>query len=409
MITWIFQGNPDTFDIDGYLRTARLIRWTVRQPQLADTMAPGDRVFLWRAKGSAKQSIAGVVASGWLQSAPTKEGDDPAAVPFWVGGGGQAGEQLHVRIDVDRVVRGPKEIVQRDWLVDDPVLHDLRILHLRSETNYRLTDAQAARLEALWRNTNRPWNRSESIAGLWAYQETYGGVVSRAPGSPVAVVAERIGRAVTGVYNKVMNFRALDPRDARKGLVAGGQVDRSVWAEFFDDEGGDIRVEALNLAFERLWPSGSADQPEIATDEDIASATSGRGGQGFINDAQLRKAIEDRAMEVALEYYRSRFSLVEDTSRSQPYDVRAAAEGLEIRVEVKGSTGTGTEILLTAGEVANARGDRWRTDLFLVTNIQATPTPSGPQARGGDVRVIEGWKPLDEHLSPTVFRYRVSE
>ena len=48
-------------------------------------------------------------------------------------------------------------------------------------------------------------NEAESIAGLWAYAKTYGKEVSRLPGSPVADGALRIGRAVTGVYNKVMN------------------------------------------------------------------------------------------------------------------------------------------------------------------------------------------------------------
>jgi Protein NO VEIN, C-terminal len=254
---------------------------------------------------------------------------------------------------------------------------------------------------------HRPWNRAESIAGLWAYEKAYGREVSRSAGSPVAIVAERIGRAVTGVYNKVMNFRHLDPRDARKGLTGGGKADDAVWAEFFDDETKELRIDALNVAFERLWPAGSADQPETVTDEELVSVTSGRGGQGFINDPQLRKAIEDRAMEAALEYYRSRFSLVEDTSRSEPYDLRATADDLEVRVEVKGSTGAGTDILLTMGEVTNARGDRWRTDLFLVTNIRVTQSPDGPQAHGGDVRIIKGWIPLDEHLKATVYRYRV--
>lgn len=80
---------------------------------------------------------------------------------------------------------------------------------------------QARRLEALWLNTGRDWNEAESIAGLWAYAQTYGKGVSRLPGSPVVDVALRIGRAVTGVYNKVMNFGSIDPRDSRAGLGKG--------------------------------------------------------------------------------------------------------------------------------------------------------------------------------------------
>jgi hypothetical protein len=56
--TWIFQGNPDQFDIDTHLRRARRITWTVGQVHLAASMKPGDRVFLWRAGG--KRRVLGV-------------------------------------------------------------------------------------------------------------------------------------------------------------------------------------------------------------------------------------------------------------------------------------------------------------------------------------------------------------
>ena len=66
----------------------------------------------------------------------------------------------------------------------------------------------------------------ESIAGLWAYAETYGQPVSRLPGSPVARVALLVGRAVSGVYAKVMNFRSIDPRAAGEGMSGAGETDR---------------------------------------------------------------------------------------------------------------------------------------------------------------------------------------
>jgi hypothetical protein len=62
------------------------------------------------------------------------------------------------------------------------------------------------------------------VAGLWAYTQTYGQQVSRLPGSPVAEVALVVGRAISGVYNKVMNFRAIDPRDERAGM-SGASLD----------------------------------------------------------------------------------------------------------------------------------------------------------------------------------------
>jgi hypothetical protein len=45
----------------------------------------------------------------------------------------------------------------------------------------------------------------------------------------VVEVALTIGRAVGGVYNKVMKFRALDESDPRKDLIAGSKIDREIW------------------------------------------------------------------------------------------------------------------------------------------------------------------------------------
>src|SRR5262245_48595352 len=73
-------------------------------------------------------------------------------------------------------------------------------------------------LEPHWQD----WSRDETVAGLWACAKTLGTPISRLPGSPVAVVAQLIGRAVPGVYNKVMNFRSIDPRDSRAGLAGSG-------------------------------------------------------------------------------------------------------------------------------------------------------------------------------------------
>lgn len=97
------------------------------------------------------------------------------------------------------------------------------------------------------------WTRDEAVAGLWAYTQTYGQPVSRLPGSPVATVALKIGRAVSGVYAKVINFRSLDPRAEGQGMSGAGETDRAVWREFYDAVSSILRSEALSHEFARLW------------------------------------------------------------------------------------------------------------------------------------------------------------
>jgi hypothetical protein len=204
-----------------------------------------------------------------------------------------------------------------------------------------------------------------------------------------------------------MNFRAIDPRDEREGLRGGSVMDREVWNEFFDLTTKTIRGIALDAEFQRLWPEGSVAEPEAITVGDVIRVTTGRGGQGFVNDPAVRKAIEKRAMTLAKQYYSERFAGVEDTSRTKPYDYCCRAADGEVRVEVKGSTGDGEEIRLTVAEVQNAQDGRWRTDLFLVTNIRVAKTPDGPLAEGGTIRVIESWMPDIQHLQPVVYRYEI--
>ena len=48
---WIFQGNPDIFDIDADLAQSEEIVWQVRQEHLAKQMQSGDEGYLWWAIG----------------------------------------------------------------------------------------------------------------------------------------------------------------------------------------------------------------------------------------------------------------------------------------------------------------------------------------------------------------------
>jgi hypothetical protein len=369
-------------------------------------MRVGDRVFLWRAAGK-KKGVSGVVAGGWIIEEPREQAEEPVALALWHRR--QPATALRVWLAVDKVPKA-KEVIQRDWLLEDPVLADLRILRLRSETNYPLSPEQAARLTALWENTGRDWSHAESIAGLWAYHHTYGGSVSRKPGSPVSDVALRIGRAASAVYNKVMNFRAIDPRDRRAGLDGAGAADRAVWEQFFDPAAGNIRGTALDEEYQRLWPIGGGSEPEAVNLEEAVSVTTGRATQGFISDPAVRRAVERRAMDLADTHYRVLYPVVEDTSKFKPYDLRCVdAAGNAIHVEVKSSIGDTQEIDVTANEVANAWRPGHRTDLFLVSHIRVVQTADGPRAEDGDVRVLEDWKPKPDELTPRVYRCRVPD
>jgi hypothetical protein len=249
---WIFQANPDAFDIERFLQPRpSSFLWLVQR--YGSEIAIGDQVFLWRAIGSntKERTKSGIVAEAEVIGPVTTVPEDASSIPFWHDPTDAAQPRPRVRLRLRRVSQGRKEIIQRDWLEHDPLLNDLLVLRMRTGTNYPVEHDHALRLNALWQRTGQDWNYAESVAGLWAYTQTLGGSISRLAGSPVANVALRIGRATTGVYNKVMNYRHLDPRDTRAGLSGGGDMDGQVWRKFYAK--GVILLDDLNREYERLW------------------------------------------------------------------------------------------------------------------------------------------------------------
>ncbi|MET4277584.1 MULTISPECIES: EVE domain-containing protein [unclassified Bradyrhizobium] len=258
MQTWIFQGNPDQFDVDAYLATSPTqLPWLVTR--YAQQIEMGDRVFIWRTKGSGEKD-AGIIAETTVVAPAIPRPESAEAVSFWRADTEQATQVLpRALLRLNRFA-SKKEVLRRDWLAQDPILSELPNLKMAAGTNYPVTPEQASRLYALWSRTGQDWSRDECVAGLWAYVKTLRTPVSRLPGSPVAIVSQLTGRAVPGVYNKVMNFRSIDPRDERAGLPASAATDERVWNEFFDPAANELREAGVEEEFNRLWMStpGSA-------------------------------------------------------------------------------------------------------------------------------------------------------
>lgn len=269
MATWIFQGNPDRFDMDGYVAAGLpQICWTLKR--YADQIAVGDEVYLWRSAGSGRGkegAEAGIFALARVSSEPWEGQDQDEAHPFSRSTGDAASVETRVWLVVEKVA-DKKGVIRRDWLAEDPICGELLIIKQPAGTNYPVSAEQAGRLRALWSRTGKDWTRAESLAALRTYNQTYGGPLSKVAGSPTAELALTIGRAVGGAYNKILNFRAIDPRDTRKGLDGAGEMDRDVWAEFYDPTTESIRAEALEAEFQSLWSPGRSPVSDVAESEE---------------------------------------------------------------------------------------------------------------------------------------------
>jgi hypothetical protein len=403
MTTWIFQADPDRFSLDGYLRSGAEVRWIVRRDHLAQQMSAGDRCYIWRAGGTDAKESAGIVASGTIVSSPEVQPEDPGALRYWTMP--PAGEELRVRLRLDRVAL-KKEVIQRKWLQDDPVLKDLRILPPAAETNHRVYPAHEARLADLWRNTGRAWDERESLAGLWAYAHTNGKEVSRKPGSPVADVAVRIGRAVTGVYNKVMNFRALDPADARKGLSGGGETDRAVWEKYFDPTSRTLDVRRIDDDYAATWTALSAPPaPRLSmgtayrrADENVSLAAP----QPNESDPALmeRGTRGHRRTQNALADFLTERGITPISPNGEPsFDVAWQHEGAMFVAEVKSVTDRNEEsqLRLGLGQVLRYRHQLHLGELPVIAVLVTERQPTDP-------RWVELCESLGVHLVWPPFR-----
>lgn len=120
--------------------------------------------------------------------------------------------------------------------------------------------------------------------------------------------------------------------------------------------------------------------------------------------AAENSAIEKRAVFVVREHFRQLGFATEDVGATESYDVRATLGNREVLIEVKGTTGGGESITLTANEV---RLHRTTTDnaLAIVRRIELKPVPGNPVAVGGELVLTMPWVPDTAALRPIAYSY----
>lgn len=141
-----------------------------------------------------------------------------------------------------------------------------------------------------------------------------------------------------------------------------------------------------------------------------AAGARGRGTQGFRQSAEERRAIELRAMAVARDRLERDGWRVEDVSTTRSYDLHCRRGGEVLRVEVKGTAGDGSAVLLTPNEVAVAREHHPETALLVVSDIGLRRDREQLVAVGGRLSSLSPWHP-DEvgRLTPLGFRYELND
>jgi hypothetical protein len=127
-------------------------------------------------------------------------------------------------------------------------------------------------------------------------------------------------------------------------------------------------------------------RPEADAEEDIAREVDvalSRAQGRFAGTPEQRKAIERHAVAWAMRYFRGQRFDINDVGSTRSYDLSCRKNGRELRVEVKGTTTTGEQVVLTPRE-ARLRGDRALFVLHSIKMKRGKPV-------GGEAVVIKPW------------------
>lgn len=144
----------------------------------------------------------------------------------------------------------------------------------------------------------------------------------------------------------------------------------------------------------------------------VGGKNPGAKDQGLLSDQEARRLVEDHAMSAARTFLiREGFTKdqIIDTSANRPYDFECQrGDKAVLRVEVKGTRGTGSVIRVTRGEVDHALTDDVPTALLVVSGIELLiGEDTTPLANGGVTNWYFPWRPAATRLIAETYTYRV--
>ncbi|MFC7673279.1 McrB family protein [Mycolicibacterium sp. GCM10028919] len=224
---WIFQSNPEFYDLRDYLARPDVgpgstDSWVLRQHM--NDVADGDTVLLW-----VSGPEAGIYATGTIVgesfTRPREE---------WEGADAPA-ESRAIGYRLDRSLHDHP--VLRGQLLGDPILKDLQIIKQPNGTNYKVTKPQWEMLRTLIDRTEEPTTPTPDLA--WLIRETHWDkqeiedltetlrsrrrqiILAGPPGTGKTFVAEKIARYLTDGRLDAVHIVQFHPTFSYEDFVEG--------------------------------------------------------------------------------------------------------------------------------------------------------------------------------------------
>jgi len=150
MSYWIFQGNPNKYDVSAYLQKYDYVYWGLKQHK--DKMAVDDVVYFWRAKGGTTNPY-GLVTKGVIKEPQVSR--NQVKYPNCMGNEFWKGDfevfQLVAGVQIIETRLSQEEgMLSSDILREDNLLKELTILKVGQGTNFSITDQEGKQIDKLW-------------------------------------------------------------------------------------------------------------------------------------------------------------------------------------------------------------------------------------------------------------------
>lgn len=161
--TWIFQGNPEKFDIDGYITDRKYIWWSLRQMHFEKEVRTGDEVFLWRTE-SGHPGSGGLIARGVVIGPPTMRTDEDAKQYWKCDDWKVAGLGVPIELEEVKLLNG---FIPRTSILQNKLLEDLHILRMANQTNYKISESHTTELHKIWGKSDVEYSDDEEESVLF--------------------------------------------------------------------------------------------------------------------------------------------------------------------------------------------------------------------------------------------------
>lgn len=223
-----------------------------------------------------------------------------------------------------------------------------------------------------------------------------------------------ISNVPEGVITTIkLDSKQPQPQGYERGLVYAieypiGQVPHEVTLEADIIKMSDLLRQIYVAAGQTYVPG---DTPEVHDATKAAEQSAGKlrssnsKGQGFIQSVPDKIAIERHAVARTTDYFSDLGYQVSDVGATKSFDLEATCGHESLHVEVKGTTATGGEVILTFNEVEHHLKIHPANALVVVHSIKLDRSSSPPVASGGELVVKSPWVIDAQDLKPIAYRY----